>query len=105
MCTVCGRTADFSAINVHSRFIFGKYPYFRYLIVSEARSAGLGRLTSGYPIWSQPMTEINATSFLQKSCLVWSSRRERNIALRVYYDLREQDGCRMYTIGRIEEAE
>jgi len=51
------------------------------------------------------MTETNATSFLQKSCLVWSSRRERNIALRVYYDLREQDGCRIYTIGRIEEAE
>jgi hypothetical protein len=51
------------------------------------------------------MTEINATIFLQKSCLAWSSRRERNIALRVYYDLREQDGCRIYTIGRIEEVE
>src|SRR5438034_11389252 len=62
MCTVCGRTADFSAINVHSRFIFGKYPYFRYLIVPEARSAGLGRLTSGHPM--EPTDDGNQRHFI-----------------------------------------
>ena len=51
------------------------------------------------------MTETNATSLLQKTCVVWSSRRERNIALRIYYDLREQDGCKIYSIGRVEEVE
>jgi hypothetical protein len=47
------------------------------------------------------MTETNATSLLQKTCVVWSSRQERNIALRVYYQLQEQDGCKIYHIGQI----
>jgi len=49
------------------------------------------------------MTETNAISLFQKTCVVWSSRRERNIALQVAYDLREEDGCKIYSIGRIEE--
>ena len=51
------------------------------------------------------MNETNATSLLQKTCVFWSSRQERNIALRIYYDFREQDGCRIYRIGRVEAME
>jgi hypothetical protein len=51
------------------------------------------------------MTERNTTPVLEKSCVVWSRRQERDIALRVYYDVYEQDGCRIYTLQRqVENA-
>ncbi len=40
---------------------------------------------------------------LQKTCVIWSSRRERNISLRIYYDTRELDGCKMYALSRVDE--
>lgn len=50
------------------------------------------------------MTELNLTPFLEKSCVVWSSRREQSLAVRVYYEAHEQDGCRIYTLHRYEEV-
>jgi hypothetical protein len=49
------------------------------------------------------MTESQATSFLQKTCVFWSSRKQRNVFLRIYYDMREQDGCQIFRIGQVEE--
>lgn len=49
------------------------------------------------------MTEIDSTTLLEKSCTVWSSRREREIALRVYYYVLEQDGCKIFALQRIQE--
>jgi hypothetical protein len=40
---------------------------------------------------------------LQKTCVVWSSRRERDISLRIYYDRWEQDGCKIYALSRVDE--
>jgi hypothetical protein len=42
---------------------------------------------------------------LEKTCVVWSSRRERDIAMRVSYDIREQDGCKIYTLGEVQVLE
>ena len=47
--------------------------------------------------------ETDATPLLEKSCVIWSQRRERNIALRVYYELLEQDGCKIYLLRNIQE--
>jgi hypothetical protein len=51
------------------------------------------------------MKEANTTTLLEKSCVIWSRRRERNIAVRVYYDLQEQDGCKIYTLHQLAEQE
>lgn len=49
------------------------------------------------------MNEPNSTPILQKTCVVWSSRRERDISLRVYYDVQDQNGCRIYDITQVEQ--
>jgi len=49
------------------------------------------------------MNETNSTPILQKTCVFWSSRRERDISLRVYYDVQDQNGCRIYGITQVEE--
>ena len=51
------------------------------------------------------MNETSSAPTRQKTCVLWSSRQERNISLRVYYDLREQDGCKVFTIDHTEELE
>ncbi len=48
------------------------------------------------------MNEITSET-LQKTCVVWSSRREHNISLRIYYDTCELDGCKIYALSRIDE--
>ncbi len=49
------------------------------------------------------MTDISLTTLSQKSCVVWSERRARNVALQVYYHVQEQDGCKIFTLHRIVE--
>ena len=49
------------------------------------------------------MNETNAGPLQQKTCVFWSSRRDRDIALRVHYDFREEDGCKIYGITLVEE--
>ena len=41
----------------------------------------------------------------QTLCSVWNSRKEQNIAIRVSYQKLQQDGCKIYTISKIEELE
>ena len=50
------------------------------------------------------MTENNST-LLEKTCVAWSSRLEREISLRVTYRLTEQDGCKIYTLGHVQVLE
>jgi hypothetical protein len=50
------------------------------------------------------MTENNST-IVEKTCVAWSSRREREISLPVSYSVREQDGCKIYTLGRVQVLE
>jgi hypothetical protein len=41
----------------------------------------------------------------QTLCTVWNSRREESLDLRVSYRKLQQNGCKIYTISRIEELE
>lgn len=49
------------------------------------------------------MNETNPGPMLQKTCVFWSSRKERDISLRVYYDIQDQNGCRIFGITKVEE--
>ncbi len=51
------------------------------------------------------MIESNSGPALQKTCVYWSQRRECLISLRIRYDVREQDGCRIYTLQQIDDLE
>jgi hypothetical protein len=44
--------------------------------------------------------EQNPAERIEKLCRVWSSRQEREIALRVYFTVREAGGCRVYELLR-----
>jgi hypothetical protein len=50
------------------------------------------------------MTENNST-VLEKTCVAWSNRREREICLRVSYSVSEEDGCKIYTLGHVQVLE
>ena len=49
------------------------------------------------------MIETELAPMLHKSAVIWSERRERDISVRIYYDAREQDGCKIYTLRQVEE--
>ena len=49
------------------------------------------------------MAEENSSPTQEKTCVVWSHRQTRQIALRVQYQLREEDGCRIYTLCHVQE--
>ena len=49
------------------------------------------------------MTETELVPTLNKSTVIWSERQERDIAVRIYYDVREQDGCKIYTLRQVEQ--
>ena len=49
------------------------------------------------------MIETELAPMLQKSTVIWSERQERDVAVRIYYDAREQDGCKIYTLRQVEE--
>ena len=46
-----------------------------------------------------------APSTHDKLALVWASRRERLVAVRVYYEVIESAGCTIYQIDRMEESD
>jgi len=50
------------------------------------------------------MSETNSTPVLQRTCVAWSHRREQDISLRIAYDVRVQDGCKIYTINQVLET-
>jgi hypothetical protein len=42
---------------------------------------------------------------VEKLCIIWSARQQRRLALRVCYNLREQDGCKIYALRSIDPAQ
>lgn len=40
----------------------------------------------------------------EKLALIWASRREKLVAVRVYYDVFRERGCTIYSLHRMEEA-
>ncbi len=46
----------------------------------------------------------DAVTHQDKLLHIWSSRRERDIAVRVYYTV-EDDDCRIFRIEQVEELE
>ena len=51
------------------------------------------------------MLETDCPLMTQKSCIVQATRRERNLALQVYYGVREEDGCKIFTLAQVVELE
>lgn len=51
------------------------------------------------------MSEHSPVQSLQRLARIWSSKREREIAVQIYYDRQVQDGCTIYRIGQVEERE
>ena len=51
------------------------------------------------------MTEQNPIQNLQKLSQVWSSKRECQIAVRIHYQVRIEEGCTIYKLGQVEEIE
>jgi hypothetical protein len=49
------------------------------------------------------MIDNDSTPLLQKTAVIWSERRERDISVRIYYDAREEDGCKIFTLRQVEE--
>ena len=49
------------------------------------------------------MIETDSAPMLLKSAVIWSERRERDVSVRIYYDLCERDGCKVYTLRQVEE--
>ena len=49
------------------------------------------------------MIDTELAPMLQKSAVIWSERKERDISVRIYYDAREQDGCKIFTLRQVEE--
>jgi hypothetical protein len=41
----------------------------------------------------------------QTICAVWNSRKEQSIAVRVSYQTLQQDGCKIFTIRKVEELD
>jgi hypothetical protein len=57
-----------------------------------------------HPMELNLMTETNSTPVLQRTCVAWSRRREQDISLRIDYDVRVQDGCKIFTINQVVET-
>ncbi len=51
------------------------------------------------------MPEQNPIQTIQKISKVWSSKRECQIAVRIQYEMRVEDGCTIYKIGKVEELD
>ncbi len=51
------------------------------------------------------MIETSAVQQVQKLSYIWSRLRGRPIAVRIHYELRREDGCKIYSVSRIEEIE
>jgi hypothetical protein len=41
----------------------------------------------------------------EKLALVWAERRQRMLAVRVQYDVREETGCTLYRIRRLQAVD
>ena len=105
MSEACGSTESSSAINLgHTcRFLINFFIFKTLNIAADSKRDTL-QLQSGHQNGAySTMNETELAPMSQKSTLIWSERQERNIAVRIYYDAREQDGCKIYTLRQVEE--
>ncbi len=51
------------------------------------------------------MTANGPVENLSKITRIWSSAREREIAVKIYYDLQVQGACKIYSLNQIEETD
>ena len=50
-----------------------------------------------------PMIENGSVPILEKTAVIWSERRERDISVRIYYHARVENGCQIFTLRQVEE--
>jgi hypothetical protein len=50
------------------------------------------------------MIQPESVRTIEKACVIWSERQQQELALRVSYDVREQDGCRIYVLRSMEPS-
>ncbi|MFB3827177.1 MAG: hypothetical protein ACE15B_10425 [Bryobacteraceae bacterium] len=41
----------------------------------------------------------------EKLALIWAERRKAVLTVRIYYDVREEDGCTLYRLHRVERLD
>ena len=106
MSQVCAHTENSWAIKIHDFIKDNKSFVFLDLLPNYALEWRSGQVQSGRTrkLEVVPMTESSST-LLEKTCVAWSSRREREISLRVSYSVQEQDGCKIYTLGQVQVLE
>lgn len=51
------------------------------------------------------MAESSPVQNLQKIARIWSSARERELAVKIYYDMQVRDNCIVYRLGQVEELD
>lgn len=51
------------------------------------------------------MTENSPVQRLQKLSRMWTQRREKEIAVRIYYDVRQEGKCKIYCLQQVDELE
>ena len=45
---------------------------------------------------------MNNETLRDKLCSVWSSRQEKMLTMRVYFQVEEDQGCRVFQVDRVE---
>ncbi|MDQ6664831.1 MAG: hypothetical protein M3Z23_10595 [Acidobacteriota bacterium] len=51
------------------------------------------------------MTANSPVENLSKIARIWSSAREREIAVKIYYDLQIEGACKIYSLNQVEEID
>ena len=51
------------------------------------------------------MTRQTPPPLVTKLANIWSSRQARHIPVRIVYQTREKNGCKLYEIQKVEELE
>jgi hypothetical protein len=51
------------------------------------------------------MIETSPVKQCQKLSCIWSRARGCQIVVRIHYELRQEDGCKIYSVRRIEELD
>jgi hypothetical protein len=41
----------------------------------------------------------------QTLCTIWNSRRQESVSVKVSYQKLQQNGCKIYTISKVEELD
>ncbi len=51
------------------------------------------------------MTANSPVESISKIARIWSSAREREIAVKIYYDLQVDGACKIYSLNQVEEID